>query len=223
MSKNQQQSTDGSANKPLSNKEKRRARILKEARNLITRDGVNHLRVRELAERSGVATATLYNLFGGKDGLIMEALQEDYLERFRYAPTPDAQPSPAELLLQLIDVSSKDAKGSPENTEAVMLYYFGQSEDSHLRAVTHDAVKSFFAAIINEIDQRGDLVDWADIDAVADDLVSSTYAVLFKWIQGHLSKRQLKSRLLQVAALPLIAISNKKTREEFEALLRKKP
>ena len=50
----------------LANKERRKARILSEARNLIAKEGFDALKLSELAARSGVTIPTVHNLLGKK-------------------------------------------------------------------------------------------------------------------------------------------------------------
>ncbi|MEL7486084.1 MAG: TetR/AcrR family transcriptional regulator [Pseudomonadota bacterium] len=73
------------------NKEKRRQRILFEARRIIARDGFDALTTRGLAEAAGVTQPTLYNLIGSKDNLFRILMAEsvarvwDRLKRFEGA------------------------------------------------------------------------------------------------------------------------------------------
>ena len=199
--------------------QKRRQRILDAARKMIEQYGVDNLRVRDLADAAGVATATLYNQFGGKDGIVALALKEDYLERFSIAGMASQGHSPAAALRQLIAQSASDARAKPENTAAVLDFYFRADSDDALRSVAHEGVKQFFLAILGDVARRDDMVHWAHVDRVADDMVSATYAVLLKWLQGNVPAEELEPRLLTTAALPCVAVSRGNSREEFEQLL----
>ena len=199
--------------------QKRRQRILDAARKMIAQHGVDKLRVRDLADAAGVATATLYNQFGGKDGIVELAMKEDYLERFSTSVIENQGQSPAAVLQQLIAKSARDARDVPENTAAVLKFYFSAGSDDALRSVTHEGVKQFFLAILRDVERRDELVPWARMDWVADDMVSATYAVLLKWLQGKLPAEELEPRLLAMAALPCIAVSRGNSRAEFEQLL----
>lgn len=199
--------------------QKRRQRVLAAAREMIQQHGVDKLRVRDLADAAGVATATLYNQFGGKDGIVELAMKEDYLERFSTSVIENQGQSPAAALQQLIAKSARDARDVPENTAAVLKFYFSAGSDDALRSVTHEGVKQFFLAILRDVSRRDELVPWAQVEWVADDMVSATYAVLLKWLQGNVPAEELEPRLLAMAALPCIAVSRGNSREEFEQLL----
>jgi AcrR family transcriptional regulator len=54
----------------------RRARILEEAKKLISEVGAEKFTVRDLGQRANVSVATIYNIFGDKEGVIGLALRE---------------------------------------------------------------------------------------------------------------------------------------------------
>ena len=54
--------------------------ILSAARRMLA-EGEGDIRMRELAERSGVALGTLYNRFGSKDALAAEAVMAVFRDR----------------------------------------------------------------------------------------------------------------------------------------------
>src|SRR6185436_2882280 len=70
-------------------KAERRARILAAARKLIADRGYDGLTMRDLAKASRVSVPTLYNLFGGKQALLLGELEQTFanvtasLERVR--------------------------------------------------------------------------------------------------------------------------------------------
>jgi len=60
------------------NKSKRRARILLAARGLIVDEGVDGLNMRALAEAAETSVATLYNLVGSKEEILIALLDQSY-------------------------------------------------------------------------------------------------------------------------------------------------
>jgi AcrR family transcriptional regulator len=59
-------------------KAERRARILKAARELIAERGYDGLTMRDLAAASRVSVPTLYNLFGGKQAILLGELESTF-------------------------------------------------------------------------------------------------------------------------------------------------
>ena len=58
------------------NIESRRQRILEAARSLIAGGGMQSLSMRKLAAESGLAVATLYNLYGSRDEILFALIQD---------------------------------------------------------------------------------------------------------------------------------------------------
>ena len=57
----------------------RRAAMLATAREMIAEVGYEAVKVRDLAERCRVSVPTLYNQFGGKDGLLGAAIEDHFV------------------------------------------------------------------------------------------------------------------------------------------------
>lgn len=75
------------------NMEKRRQRILLEARRVIAAEGFQGLNTRSLAQAAGVSQPTLYNLIGGKDDIILILVSETMKKvESRFADFADAEP-----------------------------------------------------------------------------------------------------------------------------------
>ena len=75
------------------NMQKRRTRLLSEARNLLARGGFEALNLRELAKRAEITVPTIYNLIGKKEDLLL-LLASDVVGEIeaRIIPTPDTAP-----------------------------------------------------------------------------------------------------------------------------------
>jgi AcrR family transcriptional regulator len=85
-----------------------RFQILVALRRQIAANGLQALTVRDFAASCGVATRTLYNLFGSKDNLISESIRESYqtvMDSIAAKPDPDA--SPLTQLLEYVELSSR--------------------------------------------------------------------------------------------------------------------
>ena len=58
------------------NMAKRRETILREARALIANEGIEALKIRDLAARAGLTVPTIYNLEGGKNEILAVIIDE---------------------------------------------------------------------------------------------------------------------------------------------------
>src|SRR5260370_30394502 len=86
-----------------------RERLLDAANELFYEEGVHTVGVDRVIERAGVAKATLYTLFGNKDGLVrayLMARDEAIRERITRA-LADRYKTPRERLLGLFDVQGR--------------------------------------------------------------------------------------------------------------------
>lgn len=75
------------------NMQKRRARLLAEARGLLARGGFEAMNLRDLARLAGVTVPTIYNLIGNKEELIVALIGEALFEvETRIQTATDAEP-----------------------------------------------------------------------------------------------------------------------------------
>ena len=93
------------------NKQKRRERILAEARMVIARQGFDALKLRDLADMSGVTVPTIYNLIGNKEevlkALMMGAFADFESEMEKQPPAP-ASELPVIMVKTLIRMISRN-------------------------------------------------------------------------------------------------------------------
>lgn len=194
----------------------RREHIVNTTRQMIGELGIEGITMRNLAQRSGVAVATLYNQFGSREDIIADALRQDF--EGRYEPFPETM-GPSERLEARITAAAKAISGPMRDyTRSVMFFYFHYNPNSDLRSTIHDYVMADISRIVQVIEQRGELQPWVNARTFADDVVTQLYALAAKWTQGYMGDRQLKVRLIQAAAASFAGISSGATRGEFEAL-----
>lgn len=199
--------------------DERRRMIVNETRELIAREGVDGVRVRDLAERCGIAVATIYNKFGSRDGAIAAALETDFRERFEPLSRRTKTMAPAEKLKRRMEASIKAVLKMRNYSRAVMSYYFVTGDNPTLRAAIHDFVHLDFAGIVDEIRALGDLQPWVDPRTFSDDLITQSYAITSQWAHGRIEDRELPMRMRRVMCANFIGITRGKTRKEFEALI----
>ena len=75
-------------------KQERRRKILRSARSMIARTSDLGFSMRTLSAESELSAATLYNLFGSKDGIVLELLNDslrDFEERVLATAPSDAR------------------------------------------------------------------------------------------------------------------------------------
>lgn len=199
----------------------RRRQILDAVREAIVSEGIEDLRIRALAEYCGVAVATLYNQFGSRDGLIAAALEQDFRGRFEPLSVKTRDLPPAEKYVRRIALAARDIYKMREYTVAVLSFYFRPSVDPVLRAAVHDFIAADFRGIVDSIAENGDLHEWVDREAFAQDIVPQLYAITMMWSQGHIEEPELEHHLMRTGAFAFAGISRGETRDAFEAIAKK--
>ena len=109
---------------PGQNQRNRRSIILATIRRLLTEEGFEGVAVRRIAECSGHAVQTIYNLVGPRELAITEAISE-YSQYVNLTAMPD--PEDPNALLAMIERELKSIEINPEFCRNVCLIYFTES------------------------------------------------------------------------------------------------
>jgi len=163
----------------------RRRRILREARSLISERGYENFNVRELARRAKVAQRTLYNAFGSRENIVINAIyqyQSDFTEHVHF------DSSPLTLLGRIertVKVHSRNLQIRPY-TSAVMAIYNSPSSDLSIRQaiirLSNNGIKPF-AEHLAAKQQLARGVTPASYSLV---LTRFSYATLSAWCLGEI-------------------------------------
>ncbi|MCB1746471.1 MAG: TetR/AcrR family transcriptional regulator [Gammaproteobacteria bacterium] len=86
--------------------EKRRERLLEEARVLLARGGFEALNLRELARQAGLTVPTIYNLIGCKEDVLL-AVAAGVLTEIEARTTPEADDDPLALAAAVVEESTR--------------------------------------------------------------------------------------------------------------------
>lgn len=129
--------------------ERTRRDVLDAAGALIAEGGLDGLTMRKLAERAGVAVATLYNQFGDRDGVLVAFVSAglDQLEI-----DLDAQPpvAPIDATRQLLEALDEEFSGEPEVWRPIFaalksgsdVHGMGEVGDRVVQYIEHDFAKA---------------------------------------------------------------------------------
>jgi TetR/AcrR family transcriptional regulator, cholesterol catabolism regulator len=116
----------------------RRARILEEVIELIGEVGADAVQMRDVAQRSGVALATVYRYFSSKDHLLAVAL-EDWQKRLTRRINASGGKTPAQPLPGVIDYIRRALHAFHRNPEmtALMLKTTTSTDPHATSAIDH--------------------------------------------------------------------------------------
>lgn len=115
---------DGAGQVPAFNQRHRRSTILATIRQLLVEEGLEGVTVRRIAERSGHAVQTIYNLVGPRDLAITEAISE-YSQYVNLTSAPD--PFDPDAPAAIVDRELASIRVNPEFCRNVCLIYFSNS------------------------------------------------------------------------------------------------
>lgn len=175
---------------PRRNQRLRRAHILATIRQLLIEGGVENVTMRKIADVSGHAVQTIYNLAGPRDQAIVEAISE--YTRF-VGRTAGPKPEDPYAVLEIIDRWLMSIKAEPEFCRQVSLIAFTDSREIFyaFRERQLKAMKSLLAL------QRKCGVLRADADTcdLAETLVLLASALCTEWADRGRDLEQLHRRL----------------------------
>lgn len=140
-----------------------RKKIKSEALSLLERKGPAGLRARAVAEAAGTSTGAIYELFGGKGGLVRSIYEEGYsqleTELDELAPSDDA----AEDVRELFRVIRRFARKKPHLFEVMFARPFEEFEPG---ADGQEPARSLFSVVVDrvtrwlgQVDSSADAVD----------------------------------------------------------------
>src|SRR3546814_961893 len=111
---------------PGKNQRQRRAGILATVRRLLIDDGFEGVTVRRIAECSGHAVQTIYNLVCSRNQAIAEAINE-YSQYVCLTATPDPKDPTASAMM--IDRERNSIRATPEFCRNVCMIFFSDSRE----------------------------------------------------------------------------------------------
>lgn len=182
----------------------RRARILQTAREIIGEKGVDGLNMRELAEKSGVALATLYNIYGSKDVLVSYAVN-DFLESILETTVQKtARQTSLDRLLTLIDMIGRDVKKSASYTLVVVALYFKSGRDQGVHDMLYKIGLSKFSEVLDNMREDAGYAEWVSIEMLADEMTEQVLWRILQWSRDSFPDRLLGDHM-RLSALQILA------------------
>lgn len=184
----------------------RRDRILRELRHQITVQGISGITMRDLALASGVATKTLYNLFGSKDALVSESVRESYRIVTGSITETNGGINGFERLVSYVVASAKFNLSEPIYTRAMIYAYY--SADSSLVSFHrdfHDYLGGAIRGFLVEMQQSGDLNDWSSPRILSRQISEAIISTAAEWTREVLSDKELVNASLLAVLSQMLA------------------
>ena len=196
---------------------RRRTRVLDEARKLVAEAGYDGVTMRLLAERSQVASATLYNIYGNKETLIATAVSELLEEQMERGRQQSGGGLDGEL--NRIEWIAAEIMRMPEYARAMVTVYFSGTADNIVRDLLRGITSSNYTRMLDGLKRDGGLFPWVNLELAASELANHEYAVVHDWAVGLLPSAQLAWRQKYVMLMTLGSITQGATADAVRARL----
>lgn len=173
----------------------RKARILQTARTLIGSKGLEGLTMRELADRSGVALATLYNIYGSRDVLIHHAVNDFFDNILELRLTKAKNKNALGRMLLLLELIARYVMDSPEYARVVVAMYFKLDRGQGMHGMLYTLAHTELTKLLEEMRHEAHYAEWVSIDLLADEMTEQVMWRLFQWTRGVIPDRYLVDAL----------------------------
>lgn len=196
-------------------KERRRQQILEAARALIEESGETGLSMRSLAERARVSTATPYNLFGSKHGVLTALLDADLRRYQRRLKRSDGDT--LDLVFNAISVAREFFEREPEFYRAVLGAVYVAGAD--YRTLFGEPRRAFWRWLVERAIAEDIISRRIRAPDFAANLVMIFFCSIMEWVSGAISLIEMEMRVDYGIALSLLAIAQPQYRERLESRL----
>ncbi len=195
---------------------RRRERVLDETRKLVAEAGYDGVTMRLLAERSEVASATLYNIYGNKETLIATAVAELFEEQMAH---PTHERSGLDSTIERTRWIAGEIRRMPEYTRAMVTVYFSGSAENLVRDMLRRITTEAHRALMESLREQGGLLPWVDIDLLASHTANHQYAVVHEWAIGRVPIDKLADQQVYHLMLSLAAVTTGEVGEDIRRRL----
>ena len=198
-------------------KAERRQRILAAARAIIGERGFDGLTMRGLAEAARVSVPTLYNLFGSKQAILVDELDELF-RAVTGALDANVDGTPVERSLAGCEAAVDEVLASPAYSRALLDLLFASDRTRELRRQTERIYVELIAEHVEAAQRDGLMADWVDPVAVAKQEYAHHIQVSLQWAKGDLDDEQYRAAALYGQCLILLGISRGSAARELQSV-----
>ena len=188
-----------------------RSVILATARDLIAERGYDGVTMRALAQESGVAYKTLFDIYGNKDNLLRTAIEDRLADVYEeFATTLGGRGF--DRLMHLLQRSADATLEFPNLARALEPILAADPGRFSIKSI----YSGIYREILSEIEEDGGFVDWADIDLLQGELMLENASARLYWANGVITDDHLAPALQFAACKMLVPVTSGKVRESVE-------
>jgi AcrR family transcriptional regulator len=200
-------------------KAERRARILAAARALIAERGYDGLTMRDLAQASRVSVPTLYNLFGGKQALLLGELESTFATVVAGIATARTG-NVVDRALATCDAGNADLLAVPRYSRELILLFLTSPETAELRRSSAERFAELMAGIVRDGQQAGDIETWVDPLVLARRMFAHYQLAMIEWARGELDADAFRAATRFGTCVMLLGVARGRARRQLTTELR---
>ena len=192
----------------------RQARILACAREMLDESGYDGLVIRDLAKRAGVAAATIYNLYGTKDGVILESLR-DLLDQLGEEIEERAGDDPVADLIMSCEVMAGQIQLTPQYAAAMTRAALMSNNNPALTQTLIGRDVPFYHDCLRRLHAQKKLNGEFDLEELARQFSAHSWGLVIFWVAGHVELDDLIAQRVLAMKLLLAGIATQEVRDEL--------
>jgi AcrR family transcriptional regulator len=200
-------------------REERKQRILEVARGLIADRGYDGVTMRDLADQSLVSVPTLYNLFGGKQELLLAAIESYFLELLRNTERSQRDEGLPQLI-SLAETIAREMLQRAAYARSLMRFFGGPSDTRGLHEFVAQELTNEVVLALDQMKSKRQLASWVEPRVLGERLSSHFIIISFEWASGYLSDSAMRAAILYSLGIALLGLTRGKAAEELEVLVR---
>lgn len=173
-------------------KAERRARILRAARQLIAERGYDGLTMRDLARASRVSVPTLYNLFGGKQALLLGELEVTFATVVASIENVKTGTS-VERALATCDAGNNDLLAVPRYSRELILLFLTAEDTADVRRQVAESYARLMAGILRAGQAAGEIQPWVDPLTMSRRMFAHYTIAMIEWARGEIGADEFRT------------------------------
>ena len=173
-------------------KAERRTRILRAARQLIAERGYDGLTMRDLARASRVSVPTLYNLFGGKQALLLGELEVTFAAVVASIENVKTGTS-VERALATCDAGNNDLLAVPRYSRELILLFLTSDDTAGVRREVAERYARLMAGILRAGQAAGEIQPWVDPLTMSRRMFAHYTIAMIEWARGEIGADEFRA------------------------------
>jgi AcrR family transcriptional regulator len=176
--------------------------------------------MRDLARASRVSVPTLYNLFGGKQALILGELESTFAAVVAGIATAKTG-SVVDRALATCDAGNSDLLAVPRYSRELILLFLTSPDTAPLRRSSAESYAELMADILRDGQQAGEIETWVDPLVLSRRMFAHYQLTMIEWARGEIDADAFRSATRFGMCAMLLGVACGRARSRLATELRK--